>query len=98
MDFGNTELLTYFITILHILYFLILFGITLVEPQYISFFDKMVQLFIVIFLLYRFGFNKTKTITQFDNRVIFYCAFFLLVNLIATQFAFSNIFRNIIKL
>ena len=91
MHFGNTEILTYFITVLHILYFLILFGITLVEPGYILFFDKIVQLFIVLFLLYKFGYNKTRTISNFDNRVIFYCAFFLLVNLIATQFAFSKI-------
>ena len=85
----------FFLSILaiHVLYFASFYGIALVNRDYIRWFNVFVQLFIVAFLLLRFGWYKTSVNSKFDRNVIVTCAGFMLVNLLTTEI-FASFFHG----
>jgi len=61
-------------------------GITYINQTYVRYFSIFVQLTVALFLMVRFSpFKKTYEITKLDVSIIFYCATFLLMNVIVTE-------------
>jgi len=74
------------IMFIYILYLAIFFGILSINKDYIRNFSTLIQLGVCLFLIYRFSpFLHTNTITKLDKSIIFYCASFLLMNVVATE-------------
>ena len=66
--------------ILYTLYFVTFFGIIAVDHSYISELRWIMQLVICVFLMYRFNPFVTHTLKQYDAKIIFSSAVFLLIN------------------
>jgi hypothetical protein len=86
--FGN-----YYISvalILHVLYFLALIGILSFDITLLRGFNIFIQLFICLFLMIRFHPFRKHELREYDSKIIFSSAAFLLLNLgvieIVTQF------------
>jgi hypothetical protein len=62
----------------YILYAVILFGVSTKAPAYLSTLDNALKIYICLFLLLRFNPFMKTTFTEFDRRVVFSSAFFLL--------------------
>ena len=83
----------YILTILQIIYVLIFFGLVYINPMYLTTFNILIQSFVCIFLLIRFHPYREHHLKQYDSKIIFSSALFLLINL-----GFIEIFRNIVKI
>jgi hypothetical protein len=93
---SNTETLMkriYFISIgsLYILYIITFLGLFYVNTAYIHWLSVIVHLGICVFLLWRFHPFKEHVLRPFDSTIIFACASFLFVNIIATDIGVSYI-------
>ena len=56
------------------------------NETYVYYFSMFIQFIVCIFLMVRFSpFKTTYEITKLDVRIIFYCATFLLMNVVATE-------------
>jgi hypothetical protein len=74
------------IVILHISYLAVFLGIWYIDESYIRVFSTIVQLVVCIFLIVRFfPFSKIHEITKLDASIIFYCATFLLLNVVVVE-------------
>ena len=69
------------ILILHVLYISVFFGILSINPIYINAFNTSVQLFIGVFLIWRFHPFRSHELKQYDSKIIFGSGIFLLTNL-----------------
>ena len=81
----------YILTILQITYVLTFVGLVYINPMYLTTFNILIQSFVCIFLLIRFHPYREHHLRQYDSKIIFSSALFLLINL-----GFVEIFRNII--
>ncbi len=73
--------------ILHILYFLGFYGMVIINPKYIRLFSSLLQFGVAFILLLRFNpfsvYNKSLTI--FDEYIIFSCALFIVITIFTTE-------------
>lgn len=63
----------------YIVYFLALFGITLVNPLLIDELEKVIQVYVSLFLIYRFNPFNTITYNELDRKIAFSAGIFLLM-------------------
>jgi len=71
---------------IHAVYLAIFFGIVIFDEKYIRIFSTLIQLWVCIFLIIRFfPYYKTHILTSLDVNIIFYCATFLLLNVVVTE-------------
>lgn len=74
------------ITLLHLAYLGIFFGIVILDESYLKGLSTLVQLGVCLFLIYRFfPLRPVDVLTKFDRTVIFYCATFLLLNVVLIE-------------
>jgi hypothetical protein len=71
----------YTILALHILYVLVLVGVLSMNSIYFRLFNIFIQLFICIFLMFRFHPFRKHELREYDAKIIFSSAAFLLFNL-----------------
>jgi hypothetical protein len=83
----------YILTILQVIYVLTFIGLVYINPLYLTAFNILIQSFVCIFLLIRFHPYREHELRNYDSKIIFSSALFLLVNL-----GFVEIFRNIVKI
>jgi len=77
---------TTLVILIHIAYLAVFFGIIALDEKYIRNFSTLIQLGVCMFLIYRFfPYRSVYVLTQLDISIIFYCATFLLLNVVATE-------------
>jgi len=71
---------------LHIGYIAIFFGVVLLDEGYLRRMSTLVQLGVCLFLIWRFfPLRRVDVLTKLDRSIIFYCATFLLMNVVAIE-------------
>jgi len=79
-----------FIYISWILYFAILFGVSVNAPTYLDTVDYYAKLYVSLFLLYRFNVFRKVTFTELDRKIAFSAGVFLFattaLNQVLTQY------------
>ena len=89
------------ITILHIFYIIIFFGIFFIDPVYLRWLSTFIQFMIALFLIFRFHPFRTHELRKNDDKLIFACGSLLLINTSFTEyiiaFVNSSFSKNIIK-
>jgi len=79
-----------FIYISWILYFAILFGVSVNAPTYLDTVDYYAKLYVSLFLLYRFNVFRKVTFTDLDRKIAFSAGVFLFattaLNQVLTQY------------
>ena len=75
--------------ILYLLYGLIFLGLVYINPEYLHTFKLIMQLFVCLFLIYRFHPYRTHTLRKYDSQIIFSSAMFLLVNTGMVEIAYN---------
>lgn len=74
------------VILIHLAYIALFFGILYIDEKYVRNLSTLVQFGVCLFLIYRFSpFKKVNEITKLDRSIIFYCATFLLLNVVAIQ-------------
>jgi hypothetical protein len=74
------------IIFIHTVYLALFFGIVYINESYIRAFSTFIQLGVCLFLITRFfPYKKTHEITKLDVSIIFYCATFLLMNVVFVE-------------
>jgi hypothetical protein len=87
--FGGTVLF------IHLAYIALFFGIFLIDEKYLHKLNILVQFGVCIILIYRFfPLRKIDTLTRLDRSVIFYCATFLLMNVVAIEI-YNTFLKNL---
>lgn len=72
--------------LIHLAYLAIFFGIVIVNETYLRKFSILIQFIVCLFLIYKcFPYRKIEPFTKFDHSIIFYCATFLLMNVVAVE-------------
>lgn len=67
--------------ILHVLYFAVLLKVNIINSKYVNFLRTFVNMFICLFLIYRFHpFRKELYLKKYDDTIIFTCAVVLFFN------------------
>jgi len=75
-------------TTIHILYFIVFFGIFTIHEEYIYYLNIFIQSFVVFFLIIRFHpYRKKYYITQSDITIVFGSAALLGTNLFTVEFS-----------
>lgn len=69
----------------YILFALVLLGVSTSAPKYLSSLEKFLKLYVSVFLLWKFNPLKNERMTNFDRRVVFSCALFLLTTSFLTD-------------
>ena len=87
---NHIELNHFFFTIsiilIHVAYLAVFFGIIYIDESYIRIFSTIIQFIVCTFLIIRFfPFQKMYEITKLDVSIIFYCATFLLMNVVFVE-------------
>jgi len=62
-----------------LLYFLILFGITATAPEYLDDLNYYVEIYVSLFLIYRFNPFRNVKFTELDVKITFAAGIFLLL-------------------
>ena len=73
--------------VLTTLYGLLFVGVIYINPEYLQNFRTIMQLFVCLFLIYRFHPYKEHVLKKYDAQIIFSSAIFLLVNITAVDIA-----------
>ena len=74
------------IILIHLAYIAIFFGVLYINERYIKNLSTLVQLGVCLFIIYRFSpLRQLDKFTKLDQSVIFYCATFLLMNVVAIE-------------
>lgn len=85
IDFKH-NLFSISILLIHISYLAVFFGILYINQTYIQIFSTFIQFGVCIFLMIRFfPLRKTHELTKLDISIIFYCATFLLMNVVLVE-------------
>ena len=72
--------------LIHLSYLALFFGIAIVDETYVRLFSTLVQFTVCLFLIYKcFPYRKIEPFTKLDHSIIFYCATFLLMNVVAIE-------------
>jgi hypothetical protein len=74
---------------IHVLYILALIGVLSFNSVYLRLFNGFVQLFICVFLMFRFHPFRKHELKEYDSKIIFSSAAFLLFNLGVVEFITS---------
>ena len=74
-----------FIILSYLSYVLVLLGVTTSAPQYLSYIDYYVKIYISLFLLWRFNMFQKIQFSELDRRIAFSAGMFLLATTTATQ-------------
>jgi hypothetical protein len=84
------------IILIHLAYIAIFFGVIYVNERYIKNLSILVQLGVCLFIIYRFSpLRQLDRFTKLDQSVIFYCATFLLMNVVAIE-VYESFIRPVI--
>ena len=86
------------VVVIHVLYVLVLFGVLSFNSIYLRLFNVLIQLFICLFLMFRFHPFRKHELKEYDSKIIFSSAAFLLFNLGVVEFITSfgsNLFNKI---
>ena len=80
---------------IHLLYLAAFFGVVLIDERYVRNFSTVVQLGVCVFLIYRFFpyYRTTYALTALDVSVIFFCATFMLLNVVSVE-VYSAFFKG----
>jgi hypothetical protein len=70
---------------------LILFGITTTAPEYLTTLQSFLKFYISIILIWRFNPFRKNEMTDFDRRLVFSCAMFLLTTTTITSLVINYI-------
>ena len=74
------------IIFIHLAYLAIFFGVVLIDETYLRNLSTLVQLGVCLFLIYRFfPLKEVNVLTRLDRSIIFYCATFLLLNVVLVE-------------
>ena len=85
------------IILVHIAYLAIFFGILYIDEAYIRIFSTFIQFGVCMFLIVRFfPLRKSHEVTKLDVSIIFYCATFLLMNVVFIEI-YNILPRNIVS-
>ena len=77
---------------IHVAYLGIFFGVVLLNDTYLRNLSTVIQFGICVFLIVRFfPFRKKHELNKLDTYIIFYCATFLLLNVVVIEM-YSKIF------
>jgi hypothetical protein len=80
------------ILILHLVYFVLYFKEDLIEVKYLNYLRTFVNMFICLFLIYRFHpFRKEILLKKYDESIIFNCALILFINEGFSNYVISNV-------
>ena len=88
----------------YVLFALVLLGVSTTAPKYLSSLEKFLKLYVSLFLLWKFNPLKNERMTNFDRRVVFSCALFLLTTSFLTDAVMTYLQRfkgnvvNVVKL
>ena len=84
---NTLQLFSLSILFIHIGYLATFVGLASYFNQYyVHYFSMFIQFIVCIFLMVRFSpFKTTYEVTKLDVRIIFYCASFLLLNVVVTE-------------
>ena len=63
----------------YVIYFLALFGITLINPALLNNLESFIQIYISLFLIYRFNPFTSITFNELDRKIAFSAGVFLLM-------------------
>jgi hypothetical protein len=70
----------------HLSYLAIFFGVAFISEVYLKNLSTLVQLGVCLFLIYRFfPLKEIDVLTKLDRSIIFYCATFLLLNVVLVE-------------
>ena len=72
--------------VLYLTYFLVVFGIYQINPFYVAYFSKILQIFIAVFLIIRFHPFRKHQLYEFDDKIIFGSGLLILSDLGVTSF------------
>jgi hypothetical protein len=85
------------IILIHIAYLAFFFGILYIDEAYIHYFSTFIQFGVCMFLIVRFfPLRKSHEVTKLDVSIIFYCATFLLMNVVFIEI-YNILPRNIVS-
>jgi len=74
------------IFLIHLAYLAIFFGVAIINEVYLKNLSTLVQLGVCLFLIYRFfPLKQMDVLTKLDRTIIFYCATFLLLNVVLVE-------------
>lgn len=74
------------VLLVHISYLALFYGIISIDQKYIRNFSTLIQFVVCLVLIYRFfPYRTTYVLTPLDISIIFYCATFLLLNVVSTE-------------
>jgi hypothetical protein len=85
---GDHKFLFFSATIIfiHLAYLAIFFGVAVISEVYLRGLSALVQLGVCLFLIYRFfPLKEIDVLTKLDRSIIFYCATFLLLNVVLVE-------------
>jgi len=71
--------------VLYLTYFLVVFGIYQINPFYVAYFSKILQIFIASFLIIRFHPFRKHQLNEFDDKIIFGSGLLILSDLGVTS-------------
>lgn len=78
------------IGVTYLSYILIFLGVSYLMPQYIRTLSTVAQILICLILIYKFNPLREKyVLTEFDNNLIFFTAFFIIMSTGLTEFTLS---------
>lgn len=73
------------------LYFITLIGVLYIKPSYIQLLGNVMQIYIALFLIFRFNPYRKHEIRPYDDQIILGSAFLLLTNAGVTSYILSKI-------
>lgn len=83
---------------IHVLYFIVFFGLANINETYIRGLSTTVQVIVALILLIKFNpFREYLVLTAFDKRLIFSCASFLFINTVTTEIFSAVYLKTTIK-
>ena len=70
-----------FVIIMYTTFILLLFGITIIKPEYLKGLSNIVNIYVALFLVYKFNRFRTNIVfTYMDRKVVFTAGLFILVS------------------
>lgn len=70
-----------FVIIMYTTFILLLFGITIIKPEYLTGLSNIVNIYVSLFLVYRFNRFRTNIVfTNMDRKIVFTAGLFILVS------------------
>jgi hypothetical protein len=86
------------VVLLHVLYLLVFFGFYSVNTTYIRYLSTFIQVFVALFLIYRFNPLRKIVIHPHDGTIIFGSGMFLLTNTLFTETFVTNVEGKVKKM